>query len=340
MTLVSTLGPAEAKWSDLWGIDWECPMNALPQKRPILSVTVRPKSSDDGTKLQQALGALLKEDSGIATSIHFVESEAIIKGMGELHLEGICERLVREFGIPVHVGKPTVIYLETIQRSASAEGKYMRQVGGKGQYAHVELMVEPGSAESGYQFLNQSPESAIPGQFLGAIDSGIRDALKAGILSGNEIVDTRVSLRNGSYHAEDSNELSFQIAASMALKEAARKANPILLEPWMSVQVTTDEVFVGTIVGDLALRDGQIEHMRHSGERIVIDAMAPLERLLGFSSNLRSLTQGRGTASIQFFRYQAVRGRGRGGPDEIGVPAIKPRGPTARKGGASADPKE
>jgi elongation factor G len=274
------------------------------------------------------------------TTTQSAERRVTVSGMGELHLEVICDRLEREFGVPLHVGKPTVIYLETIRKHAVAEGKYVRQVGGRGQYAHVTIELEPGDAESGYQFTNQSPEGAVPRQFVEAIDSGIQEAMKGGVLAGNEIVNVRVVLRDGSYHVEDSNELSFKIAASMALKEATRKAEPIVLEPLMSVDVFTGEDFAGAIMGDLNSRRGRIEAIEHSGNGVVIRAIAPLGELLGYHSHLRSITQGRSSSSMQFARYESVPSDGGSGPDEVGVPANKPKAPTQRHGAASAKPDE
>jgi elongation factor G len=213
-------------------------------------------------------------------------------------------------------------------------------VGGHGQYAHVAIELEPREAESGYQFTNQSPEGAVPPQFVESIDSGIQDAMKAGVLAGNEIVDVRAVLRDGSYHVEDSNELSFKIAASMAFKEASRKANPIILEPLMSVQVVAGEDYAGAIMGDLNSRRGRIENIEHSANGVVIHAIAPLGELLGYHSHLRSMTQGRSSSSMQFARYESVPNDGGSGPDEVGVPANRPKAPTQRHGAASAKPDE
>jgi elongation factor G len=216
-----------------------------PQNRPIMSVTLSPKFNDDWDKLQRALSVLIQQDQGMKTATQPTERRVIIGGIGELHLEVICDRLVREFGVPLHLEKPAVIYLETIRKHSVAEGKYIRKVGGRGQYAHVKLELEPGEPDSGYQFMNQSPEAAVPRQFVEAIDSGIQEAMKTGVLAGNEIVDVRVILRDGSYHVEDSNDMSFKIAASMAFKEAVCKASPVVLEPLMSVYVFTGEDFAG-----------------------------------------------------------------------------------------------
>jgi elongation factor G len=311
-----------------------------PPKRPLISVTLSPKFHDDWDKFQRALSVLTQQDQEMRTATHSTERRVTVSGMGELHLEVICDRLVREFGVLIHVEKPTVIYLETIRKHAAAEGKYIRQVGGHGQYAHVAIELEPGDAESGYQFTNQSPEGAVPGQFVESIDSGIQEAMKAGVLAGHEVVDVRAVLRDGSYHAEDSNELSFKIAASMAFKEASRKANPIVLEPLMSVHVVAGEDYAGAIMGNLNSRRGRIDNMEHSANGVVIHAIAPLGELLGYHSHLRSMTQGRSSSSMQFARYESVPNDGGSGPDEVGVPANRPKAPTQRHGAASAKPDE
>ena len=311
-----------------------------PPKRPVISVTLSPKFHDDWDKLQSALSVLTQQDQGMRTATQSTERRVTVSGMGELHLEVICDRLVREFGVPLEVEKPTVIYLETIRKHAAAEGKYIRQVGGRGQYAHVAIELEPGDAESGYQFTNQSPEGAVPRQFVESIDSGIQEAMKGGVLAGKEIVDVRAVLRDGSYHVEDSNELSFKIAASMAFREAIRKANPIVLEPLMSVHIVAGEDFAGAIMGDLNSRRGRIEDIGHSANGVVIHATAPLAELLGYQSHLRSMTQGRSSSTMQFTRYESIRNDGGSGPDEVGVPANKPKPPTQRHGAASAKPDE
>jgi elongation factor G len=311
-----------------------------PQNRPIMSVTLSPKFNDDWDKLQRALSVLIQQDQGMKTATQPTERRVIIGGIGELHLEVICDRLVREFGVPLHLEKPAVIYLETIRKHSVAEGKYIRKVGGRGQYAHVKLELEPGEPDSGYQFMNQSPEAAVPRQFVEAIDSGIQEAMKTGVLAGNEIVDVRVILRDGSYHVEDSNDMSFKIAASMAFKEAVCKASPVVLEPLMSVYVFTGEDFAGSIMGELNSRGGRIERLEPFANGVVINAIAPLAELLGYHSHLRAITQGRSSSSLQFVRYEAVRNNGGSGPDEIGVPANKPGGPTERSGTACVKPDE
>ena len=210
-----------------------------PRCRPIISVTISPKFIGDWDMLQRALNVLTQQDQSIRTATEGTERRVIIGGASELQLEAICDRLLHEFKIPLDVRKPEIVYLETIRKSSEAEGKYIRQVGGRSQYAHVKINLEPAESGSGYQLIDKSSANAVPRQFVESIDSGIQEAMKAGVLNGNEIVDIRVGLCDGSYHVEDSSEMAFKIAACTALKEAARKANPVLLEPFMSMDVCT-----------------------------------------------------------------------------------------------------
>jgi elongation factor G len=307
------------------------------RSRPIISVTVSPKYIDDWDTLQRALNALIQQDQSMRTTTEGT-GRVIISGASELHLEAICDRLLREFKILLDVGKPEIVYFETIRKSSEAEGKYIRQVGGRGQYAHVKINLEPAPSGSGYQFIDKSSANAVPRQFVESIDSGIQEAMKAGVLKGNEIVDIRVVLCDGSYHIEDSNEMAFKIAACTALKEAARKANPVILEPFMSMDVYTPEDYAGAIMADLSSRRGRIEHIDSRGHSAVIHAVAPLKELLGYTSHLRTITQGRGSTLMQFASYGPLSKNDGSGSDEIGVPANKPRGPTQRSGSAAAEP--
>lgn len=311
-----------------------------PQNRLIIFVVVSPSFIDDWENLQRALSVLSQQDQGMGITTEPTERRAIISGMGESHLEVICDRLLREFKIPLDVGKPKVIYRETIRKHSEAEAKYIRQVGGRGQYAHVKLGLEPGQPESGYQFIDKSPENAVPRQFLESIDSGIQEAMKTGVLAGNEIVDVRAVLRDGSYHVEDSNEMAFKIAACMAFKEAAHKANPVILEPLMSIDVVTPENFAGSIMGDLSSRRGRIESIEPRADSVVIHAIAPLRELLGYALHLRSITQGRSSSFMHFARYEASPDNGEPGADEIGATANKPKGPKPKNGFAAAKPDE
>jgi elongation factor G len=310
------------------------------QTRQIISVTVTPKFNDDWDKLQRALTFLTQQDQSMRIATQPIERRVVISGVGELHLEIICDRLVREFNISIDLEKAKVTYLENIRQHSEAEAKYIRQVGGRGQYAHLKLGLEPTEPNSGYQFVDESPNGVLPRRFVEAIDSGVQEALRGGVLAGNEIVDVRVVLRDGSYHMADSNEMAFKIAASSAFKEAARKANPVILEPLMSVKVFTQEDWAGWIMEDLSGRRGQIERIETRDGSAVIHAVAPLAELLGYQSHLRAMTQGRSSSDMQFVRYDVARHNGGSRPDEIGVPANKPRRPTPTSGFAAATPDE
>lgn len=256
--------------------------------------------------------------------------------MGELHLEVMCDRIVREHEIALDVGQPTVIFLETIRTNSDGEGKYMRQAGGRGQYAHVMVRLEPGHAGSGYQFGDEIQDGAIPAEFLDPVRIGIQEALKSGILASHEMVDLRAVLVGGSYHAEDSNDTAFKIAGAMAFKEAARKASPVILEPIMAIEVTTPEESAGAIVGDLSSRRGWIEGMERRSDSMVIRATVPLATMLGYAQHLRSIAPKRVEYSMNFARYEEVPRPGEWGADEAGVTANKPRNPKAGRGFAAA----
>ena len=308
-----------------------------PQKHPIISVAVSPKFLGDWDTLQRALNVLTQQDQAMRTATEPSERRVTISSMGELHLEVICDRLSREFKIPVDVGKLQIVYVETIRKVSEAEAKYIRQVGGRGQYAHVKLSLEPGELGTGYQFIDKSPTNAVPQQFVESINSGIAEAMKTGVLADNEIVDLRVILCDGSYHVEDSSEVAFKIAACMAFKEAARKANPVILEPFMSMDVFIPEDYVGSIMGELSSRRGRIERINTRGDSVVVHAVAPLKEVLGFASHLRAITQPRSSCSMQFASYEPLSNGG-SEAHEIGVPANKPRSPTPKAGFAAAEP--
>jgi elongation factor G len=223
--------------------------------------------------------------------------------MGELHLEIIIDRMMREFKVDANVGKPQVAYRETIRKNAEAEGKFIRQSGGRGQYGHVKLKIEPNPGK-GYEFVNDVSGGSIPKEFIKPVDEGIKEALEGGVLAGFQMVDVKAILYDGSYHDVDSNEMAFKIAGSMAVKEAARRASPVLLEPVMSVEVVVPEEFMGTIIGDLNARRGRIEGMEHRAGSQVIKAMVPLSDMFGYATQMRSNTQGRATFSMHFARYE------------------------------------
>ena len=271
---------------------------------PVIAVAVEPKTKADQEKMGIALGKLAQEDPTFKVSTDPDSGQTIIAGMGELHLEIIVDRMMREFNVQANVGKPQVAYRETIRKKSEAEGKYIRQTGGSGQYGHVRIRLEPNEPGKGYEFINEIVGGVIPKEFIKPVDQGIKEALEGGVLAGYEMVDVKATLYDGSYHDVDSNEMAFKIAGSMAFKEAARKASPVLLEPVMSVEVVVPEEYMGTIIGDLSSRRGRIEGLEHRAGSQVIRAMVPLAEMFGYATNMRSNTQGRATFSMHFSRYE------------------------------------
>jgi elongation factor G len=271
---------------------------------PVIAVAVEPKTKSDQEKMGVALGKLAQEDPTFKVSTDPDSGQTIIAGMGELHLEILVDRMMREFNVQANVGKPQVAYRETIRKQAQAEGKYIRQTGGSGQYGHVRIRLEPNEPGKGYEFINEVVGGVIPKEFIKPVDQGIKEALEGGVLAGYEMVDVKATLYDGSYHDVDSNEMAFKIAGSMAFKEAARKASPVLLEPVMSVEVVVPEEYMGTIIGDLSSRRGRIEGLEHRAGSQVIKAMVPLAEMFGYATNMRSNTQGRATFSMHFSRYE------------------------------------
>jgi elongation factor G len=271
---------------------------------PVIAVAVEPKTKADQEKMGMALSKLAQEDPTFKVHTDPDSGQTIISGMGELHLEIIVDRMMREYKVEANVGKPQVAYRETIRKHAEAEGKYIRQTGGKGQYGHAKIYLDPQPAGAGYEFVNEITGGSIPKEFIKPIDQGIKEALEGGILAGYPMVDVKATLYDGSYHDVDSNEMAFKIAGSMAFKEAARKASPVLLEPVMSVEVVTPEDFAGTIMGDLSSRRGRIEGMEHRAGSQVIKAIVPLAEMFGYATHMRSSTQGRAEYSMHFARYE------------------------------------
>jgi elongation factor G len=230
--------------------------------------------------------------------------QTIISGMGELHLEILVDRMRREHKVEANVGEPKVAFRETIRKKAEAEGKYIRQTGGSGHYGHCKLRIEPNVPGKGYEFINEIKSGSVPKEFIKPIDQGVQGAIELGILAGYPLVDVTVTLYDGSYHEVDSDEMAFKIAGSIAFKEAARKASPVLLEPVMAVEVTVPEEHMGTIIGDINSRRGRIEGMEHIGGSQVIKAIVPLKEMFGYVNDIRSSTQGRASYSMQFARYE------------------------------------
>jgi elongation factor G len=273
---------------------------------PVMSVAIEPKTKADQEKLSQALSKLAQEDPSFKVSFNEETGQTIISGMGELHLEIIVDRLLREFKVSANIGKPQVAYKETIRSVSKAEGKFVRQTGGRGQYGHVLIEVEPLEPGKGFEFVNAIVGGAIPREYISAVEKGIKEAVDRGILAGYPIVDIKAKLYDGSYHEVDSSELAFKIAGSIGFREAAKKAKPVLLEPIMSVEAVTPEEFLGDVIGDLSSRRGKVQSIERRGNAQVIRAHAPLSEMFGYATDLRSMTQGRATYTMQFSHYEEV----------------------------------
>jgi len=281
-------------------------LESIEFPEPVISVAIEPKTKADQEKLSLSLQKISQEDPSFRVSFNEETGQTIISGMGELHLEIIVDRLTREFKVGANVGKPQVAYKETIKMPAKAEGKFIRQTGGRGQYGHVWLDVEPLERGKGFEFVNKIVGGVIPREFIPAVEKGVIEALESGVLAGYPVVDLKVTLFDGSYHEVDSSELAFKIAASMAFKEACKKAELVLLEPIMNVEVVTPEEYMGEVIGDLNSRRGKIQTMEKRGKVQVIRAMVPLAEMFGYATDLRSKTQGRGTYTMQFSHYDEV----------------------------------
>jgi len=274
---------------------------------PVISIAVEPKTKADQEKMGVALKRLAEEDPTFQIRGDPETGQTIISGMGELHLAVIVDRMLREFKVGANIGQPQVAYKETIKGEAEAEGKYIRQTGGRGQYGHVWLRVEPQERGQGFEFVDQIKGGAIPQEFIPAVEKGVKEAMSKGVLAGYPLIDLKVSLYDGSYHEVDSSEAAFKIAGSIALQEAAKKAKLVLLEPIMKLEVVTPEQFMGDVIGDLSSKRGQINKMEDRGEGVsqvkIIDARVPLAGMFGYATQLRSVTQGRATFTMEFDRY-------------------------------------
>ena len=279
-------------------------LEAMDFPVPVISVAIEPKTKSDQEKLSMALGKLAQEDPTFKVATDQDTGQTIISGMGELHLEILVDRMFREFGVSANVGKPQVAYRETIRKKAEAEGKFIRQTGGRGQYGHVKIFVEPNEPGKGFEFVNKIVGGSVPKEFIAPVEKGITEALETGVLAGFEVQDVKVTLYDGSYHDVDSSEMAFKIAGSMAFKEGCQKASPVLLEPIMKVEVVVPEEFMGPVVGDLNSRRGRIETTEPRAGSQVVTAVVPLSEMFGYSTDLRSKTQGRATYSMHFFHYE------------------------------------
>jgi len=271
---------------------------------PVISVVVEPKSARDHSRLAEALAKLSKEDPTFKVMKDPMTGQTLVWGMGELHLEVLMDRMAREFGVEANLGKPQVAYKETITFSAEGEGKYIRQTGGRGQYGHCKILLEPLERGGGFEFVNKAKGDAIPKEFVPYIQNGIEEAMETGILAGFPVTDIRVILIAGSYHEVDSSSIAYKVAGSMAFKEAASKAKPVLLEPFMKLVVVSHEEYLGDIVGDINARRGKIVEMDLKGGSRVIKSIVPLAEMFGYATTLRTLTQGRGVFSMEFSHYE------------------------------------
>ncbi len=301
--------------------DQQVVLESLTFPEPVIHVAVEPKTKADQDKLSKALYALSEEDPTFRVQTDEETGQTVISGMGELHLEVLVDRMLREFNVDANVGKPQVAYRETVRKAVEkVEMRYVRQTGGKGQYGHVVISLEPTGPGGGYEFIDKITGGVIPKEYIPSVDAGIQEALTSGVLAGYPMVDVRVTLTFGSYHEVDSSEMAFKIAGSMAVKKAANEARPVLLEPMMAVEVTTPEDYMGDVIGDLSSRRGKVEGMEQRGSNHIVRALVPLSDMFGYATDLRSRTQGRATYSMQFHSYNEV-------PDSIAKEIIaKARG--------------
>ena len=281
-------------------------LESLYIPEPVISVAVEPKTKQDMEKLSQALQALSDEDPTFRVSVDPETNQTVIAGMGELHLEILVDRMLREYKVEANVGKPQVAYRETIRQHIQAEGKFIRQSGGKGQYGHVVIELEPGDPGSGFEFVSKIVGGTVPKDFINPAEQGMKEACEAGILAGYPLIDVKATLVDGSYHDVDSSEMAFKIAGSMAIKEGVIKASPVLLEPMMKVEVEVPEDFIGNIIGDLNSRRGQIEGQGVATGMAKVMAKVPLAEMFGYATDMRSKTQGRGMFSMEFSNYEEV----------------------------------
>ena len=291
----------------LCDLDQVITLERMEFPEPVIAVAVEPKTKADQERMGMALGKLAQEDPSFRVRTDEESGQTIISGMGELHLEIIVDRMKREFNVEANVGKPQVAYRETIRKiNEKAEGKFIRQSGGRGQYGHVVLKIEPNEAGKGYEFVNAIVGGAVPKEYINAVDKGIAEQLKNGIIAGYPVVDVKVTLFDGSYHDVDSSEMAFKIAGSIGFKEGAAKANPVLLEPIMKVEVVTPEDYLGTVTGDMNRRRGILQGTEDSPAGKIIRAEVPLSEMFGYATDLRSATQGRATYTMEFAKYNQV----------------------------------
>ncbi|KAA4891790.1 elongation factor G, partial [Bacteroides fragilis] len=282
-------------------------LESMEFPEPVIQVAIEPKSKADQDKMGVALQKLSEEDPTFRAETNVETGETIIAGMGELHLDIIVDRMRREFKVEANVGAPQVSYRETFRSGTQAEGKFVRQSGGKGQYGHVWIEFTPNEEGAGFEFENAIVGGVVPREYIPAVETGLKDAMENGVLAGYPLVDIKAKLYDGSYHDVDSNETAFRVAASMALRAAAKKANPVILEPIMAVEVVIPEDYLGDVMGHVTARRGRVEGMEaRAGGQQVVRAMVPLAEMFGYATTLRSATQGRGTFTMTFDHYEDV----------------------------------
>jgi elongation factor G len=281
-------------------------LESMTFPEPVIEVKIEPKTKVDQDKLGIALQRLAEEDPTFRVKTDPETGETLIAGMGELHLEVLVDRMIREFKVAANIGKPQVSYRETVRRAAEGNGRHVRQTGGKGQYGHAVIKLEPLEKGGGYEFVDKIVGGTIPREYIKPVDQGIREALQTGIFAGYPMVDVKVTLFDGSYHDVDSSEMAFKIAGSLAIKDAVQKADPTILEPVMRVEVTMPEEFMGDVIGDLNKRRGHMEGMENRGGTQIVRAFVPLAEMFGYVTDLRSMTQGRASSSMEFSHYAEV----------------------------------
>jgi elongation factor G len=286
---------------------------------PVISIAIEPKTKADQEKLGGALQRLATEDPSFRVTTNPETGQTLISGMGELHLEIITDRLLREFKVDANVGKPQVAYKETVRKEMEHETRFVRQTGGRGQYGHVVLKVSPVEPGVGYSFVDGTKGGVIPREYMPAIEKGVKEAMESGCLAGYPVVDVKATVTYGSYHEVDSSEMAFKIAGSMAFKEAMAKASPVILEPIMSLEVVTPDDFIGDVISDINRRRGRIAGQEPRGNTQVINATVPLAEMFGYATDLRSRSQGRATFTMQFSHYEPV-------PKGVGPEALRQAG--------------
>ncbi len=307
--IAAAVGLRSAKTGDtLCDEDHPILLESIDFPEPVISIAIEPKSRDDQERLGTSLQKLAKEDPSFRVNVDQETGQTLISGMGELHLEVIVDRLLREFKVDANVGRPQVAYKETIRRTVEQEGRFVRQSGGRGQFGHVYLRLEPQPTGAGFEFIDAIKGGRIPQEYVPAVENGVVQAMSNGGLVGYPVVDVKVTLLDGSYHEVDSSEMAFTIAGSMAFKEGLGKASPVLLEPVMDVEVVVPEEFMGDVIGDLSSRRGKVLGMTSKGNAQVVESRVPLSRMFGYATDLRSRTQGRATYTMQFSRYEEVPG--------------------------------